>query len=878
MEVHLQREGAGDLSQGTAAQYAEWADTTRDIPSFGFDDSGTTAYWVRFRVENPQGKPIEIFLASHYPATDLLRLYEGREDGKLTFLEEQGDQVSYRNRSVHARIPAFRIMLAPGMHTFYLEQKSLGAVQFALKIWRPDAFREFAGDESLILGAILGSCVFIFCYNFFIFVRFRSRVYFLYVLYNLTVCIYLCNFLGFTQMKLLPDATGSWWMGEGAKINMDLLQISGLAFAIAFLALKQHAPRWRRYLLFLIFLGVLTLLNTITAKLWFNKQTAIFSMVVSVSLLASGFYLSKRLTYARYYTLGWSFLLILNLATMLSLMGITATDITLISWGQSLGFCLELCLLSFALGERIATINRQKEETLRELHQTKNNLFLAEQEQVHIQSRLLAERERHIEELDLKVEERTRELRSLLNNLHQGIFAIRFEEQICLMGADYSPHLHEIFGAFDSLTVDPIQLIFQHSLLGHDDQSRIRSTIVSMIDSDRISFELNTGSLPREIDLALPSGIQKTLEIDWDPIVDSHGCIREILVAVRDVTEFKVLRNQLLQQSEDVAIAKDLLGDDRPLQGARIAKIAHELQDLLKLNGQDEKKHVAVLGRLHSLKGDARTLNLNALSEAIHEAESCLIQTNEEERTRGMARAASLAERYQEVWAILENRFRKVKDCGLQPCSSPELSLQEILAAEIAEVGRLAQELGKVTPRISVDSTPLKLPQGVGDALRESFAHMLRNSLDHGLESPEERRQLGKSTYGTIIIRVQEAADHYEISYRDDGRGLDLMKLRSKAREQGIMDIPEGDDAAAANLIFVPELSTRDAVSLVSGRGIGMDAVRSRIEGLGGSIEIDLPADKSATSFRSFTLRIRLPKSTASHGLHEPRDMRAKLA
>lgn len=839
--VEIYRGAPADAGSILNRPPADWFPSTKMVPSFGMDDTGEKSYWLRFRIENPASETAIIYLANHYPTTDHLRLYEEGPAHSLTLVEVQGDQSAYSRRSVRHRFPVFRLTLKPGVHTFYLEQQSFASIQYPLKLWQPDAFSTFATYENLMLGGIMGMGLFALIYNMFIFLRLKVEVYFLYMLHNASICIFLANFLGFTQSALLPDADQSWWLNTGAKLNMDVVHITAISFTLVFLDLKKNAPRWRRYFLVLMGFAILTLLNTLTIKWRFNTQTALFSVIASISLLMASLSLWKRFTYARYYKIGWSFLLSLNVVTMLSLLGILPTDITWISWSQSLGHCFELCLLSLALGERMAWINRMREETLLELTKTKSNL--------------VTEREQHIRDLDRKVAERTRDLQSILNNLHQGIFAIRWNSSLCLMDPDYSPHLHSVLGPFESHRVDPLALLFEHSLLGQDDQNRIRSILLSIADGDRLGFDLNSASLPREILRRAPDQTEQILEIDWDPIVDSEGCIQKILVAVRDVTEYRALRNRLMHQTEDLMIARDLLHEGSSAPVSRIAHIASELSDLAK-HAESDVPHI--LRRLHSLKGDSRTLILKALSEAIHEAESAWLDDRQasERSLQALRHAARLAHRYYEICIVFERRFRPhAATKNSQPSLRP-IKISELL--DLDQLPMLAEELGKVPPVLEGADLELNITADQAAGLRECLGHIVRNALDHGMETTAERLRAGKSAQGRLILNAWEDQGQHMITIRDDGRGLDLIRLREKARNLGL-DPCFGDDHAAAQLIFASELSTRDEVSLISGRGLGLDAVYHRILSLKGTLRIELLNVPAVTGHRPFVLHISLP-------------------
>ncbi len=134
------------------------------------------------------------------------------------------------------------------------------------------------------------------------------------------------------------------------------------------------------------------------------------------------------------------------------------------------------------------------------------------------------------------------------------------------------------------------------------------------------------------------------------------------------------------------------------------------------------------------------------------------------------------------------------------------------------------------------------LDKNLVEALADPLVHLVRNAVDHGIESPDEREMAGKPRRGTVILSATQEGDHILLSIEDDGKGMDADVLRKKAVEKGMMD----EDAAARledkdcyNLIFQPGFSTKTEISDVSGRGVGMDVVKTRIAQMNGSVEID---------------------------------------
>jgi two-component system chemotaxis sensor kinase CheA len=151
----------------------------------------------------------------------------------------------------------------------------------------------------------------------------------------------------------------------------------------------------------------------------------------------------------------------------------------------------------------------------------------------------------------------------------------------------------------------------------------------------------------------------------------------------------------------------------------------------------------------------------------------------------------------------------------------------------------LSRELGKEV-QLSMTGEETELDKTVIERLNDPLVHIIRNSMDHGIEPPESRDQAGKPKQGRIQLSASHAGAQVLVKVRDDGKGLDRKRIRAKAEEQGL--IAEGaelPDSELFQLIFHPGFSTAQAVTYLSGRGVGMDVVKRTIDALRGSIEID---------------------------------------
>ncbi len=153
----------------------------------------------------------------------------------------------------------------------------------------------------------------------------------------------------------------------------------------------------------------------------------------------------------------------------------------------------------------------------------------------------------------------------------------------------------------------------------------------------------------------------------------------------------------------------------------------------------------------------------------------------------------------------------------------------------------LARSLKKeVTLELRGEETDLD--KNLVEALADPLVHLVRNAVDHGVEMPDERVAAGKSKNGTVILSAEQEGDHILLSIEEDGKGMDPKKLQEIAVEKGVMDQDAADrltDAESFNLIFAPGFSTKKEISDISGRGVGMDVVKTKITQLNGSITID---------------------------------------
>jgi two-component system chemotaxis sensor kinase CheA len=276
--------------------------------------------------------------------------------------------------------------------------------------------------------------------------------------------------------------------------------------------------------------------------------------------------------------------------------------------------------------------------------------------------------------------------------------------------------------------------------------------------------------------------------------------------------------------------------------------------------GPEEKKEKREADRRVGERRDANAANGNGnqtLRVSVDTVERLMTMVSELVLTRNqlleIVRRHSESEfkvplqRLSNVTAELQEGVMKTR---MQPIGNAWAKLPRI-------VRDLGHELGKEI-ELEMHGAETELDRQVLDIIRDPLTHMVRNSADHGLETPEERIKAGKPAKGTIRLSAYQASGQIVIEITDDGRGLNISKIRKRAIDAGLIE--EGDHVTEAQLhklIFAPGFSTAEKVTSVSGRGVGMDVVKTNIDQIGGTIDL------KSTQGRGSTFSIKIPLTLA---------------
>jgi len=521
--------------------------------------------------------------------------------------------------------------------------------------------------------------------------------------------------------------------------------------------------------------------------------------------------------------------------------------------------------------------------------------------------------------LELRVAERTSQLRqktndiqAMLENMPQGVLTV-------LPGGvihpEYSAYMETIFDTKDIAGKTLMDLVFTNTSLGSDALSTVEVAVGSVIGEDSMNYEFNSHLLVTEFDKTMPDGEVKSLELSWSPITDDNDTVEKLMLCVRDVTELKRLASEAGAQKRELEIIGEILGVSQEKFGEFIdsaKKFVAENTEILQKTPQKDMDAVGLLFRnMHTIKGNARTYGLLNMTNTVHETEqvydelrkdpekvweqeSMLAQLAEVDALldeyhkindvklgrkgpgrRGSVEKFLMVEKDQVARALELIKAAKAADAQAMANALHEVDqtlsligtekIDHVLAGILESMPSLAKELGKEPPKISIEDHGIVVRTQIVGLLKNVFTHVFRNSMDHGLETADVREAAGKSAVGHIRLNLSIKDGRLQFKLGDDGRGLAVAKIRQKAIDNGL--IPADGNTPPeeiAQLIFASGFSTAEKVTEVSGRGVGMDAVKGFLQREGGDVAIHF-TDNTVADMRPFELVITLPEKFAAH-------------
>lgn len=340
----------------------------------------------------------------------------------------------------------------------------------------------------------------------------------------------------------------------------------------------------------------------------------------------------------------------------------------------------------------------------------------------------------------------------------------------------------------DELTPTELHISWDVTLISEQDRSAIDDVFIFVLDDMELSVE--------DIDDAAAATAAPVAE---EAAVATAASVPAVPAAA--VPEFRPVEAVSAKREAPAAVSQAKAAENVRVPAERLDELMDRVGEL-----------VIAQSRLSQLASASTDIALRSVSEEI-------------ERLSGELRDTMMVLRMVPV-ATLFSRFRRL-------------------------VHDLARETGKVIELVT-EGESTEVDKTVIERLADPLVHLVRNSIDHGLETPADRLAAGKSEAGTVTLSARQAGGEVIISIKDDGRGINRERVRAKAESSGLIQPGQPlSDSELLQLIFAPGFSTAAAITNLSGRGVGMDVVKKTVEALRGAIDIvSLPGQGSEVSLR----------------------------
>jgi two-component system chemotaxis sensor kinase CheA len=368
--------------------------------------------------------------------------------------------------------------------------------------------------------------------------------------------------------------------------------------------------------------------------------------------------------------------------------------------------------------------------------------------------------------------------------------------------------------------------------------------------------QVTDGIFPIEVALEqLPKRLGRQgqdFSLTYHPVLNGDQLELMVLV-ITDITAELARQRALVEQQEFAALVDQFVRDRRAFHG-----FWQEASQLVVRILAADASPEALRRDLHTLKGNTRFFGLGRVSALCHELESAMAERGEpgllerekldlsrlwealRERIDPLIRGAEVflevsREQYERLVSSFERRepIERLEHLVHELRCEPVATRLEH-AKRLLEVG--TKQLGKTPPRVPIEHGDLRVPPGPWAPFWSILSHVLNNAMDHGLEDDDERRSAGKAVPGTIALSVRVDGAEVVVEVRDDGRGIDWERVRQRASER---NLPSESRAELERALFTEKFSTRDRVTLVSGRGVGLSAVHHVVTAMGGRIELE---------------------------------------
>lgn len=501
-----------------------------------------------------------------------------------------------------------------------------------------------------------------------------------------------------------------------------------------------------------------------------------------------------------------------------------------------------------------------------------------------------------VEKRTVQLNESMKKVSSLLDNMKQAVFAVSADGKIVPPVSSYAQTVFksEITGQniFDA--------VFKSLDKNSEQYIALNSALNVVFGESELQWSLVEDSLPRLISFE-----QQTLKVAYNPLWNEKENLEQLMLVIEDVTDVLALEQKIALEKtaneRNIHIIQVLAANETKELAKYFSstyKLLSDTNEILKTFSISPERSGVLLRNLHTIKGNSRLYGFSYVAQLTHQLESELLSMIEAVRhnkssldSLKLAAQNAIIQIQMQVheYGILAKKIFQVKDElesndtyqisqveadsavsmievsstkykrmreNLQALSQNEKPLDNKIVLEFdnllnppikptffkfqAMIQEISDRLGKKI-QLQIKGDDASINREHLELLNDILTHMLRNSIDHGIESPSNRIEAGKSEVGTIALECSESQNGTVIRLTDDGKGIDANKLFEKAVATGLIDqrlASTYTQEQKLELIFCPGLTTKEEVTDLSGRGVGMDVVLSNIKKMGGSIQV----------------------------------------
>ncbi len=406
---------------------------------------------------------------------------------------------------------------------------------------------------------------------------------------------------------------------------------------------------------------------------------------------------------------------------------------------------------------------------------------------------------------------------------------------------EYSARVPKIFSSNDIAGRNLIEFIFSKSQLGAEEQSMMKSSLMSILGEDSLNWDLNCDHLVKQVEVKIEDRITY-LSLSWSPIIHKDTVIA-IVVGIKDMTDEILAQRKLAHDELMQTRAQEILSSIIKVglrQTSQFIKDLGALSQKLKNNFPIKE----LLQDLHTIKGESRLLGLTELATLTHNLESELSENPNERLQMGTKQLTTYIDQLEEATALMFNKMQSDETWSLFSYMGHLRSKIERQLSENKSAIKVAS--------LCLDDAVGDWPASLEKPLQTILVHAFQNSVDHGYIIPNKNEDI------KINLSVNKDPKHYTISVEDFGHGIDMKKVESKWKNldpklKAIAPQP-------IDLLFLEQQSTAEKITQTSGRGVGLSAIKSTVSKLNGSLKIE----NKPENFSGVVLTVQIPRTSIS--------------